>query len=53
LYWSVKDKDKEYRGKFRGFYLDDPDNPVIVKTGAKYVAAGIASTAALVYATLA
>jgi hypothetical protein len=43
----------KFNGMAAGFYLDDPWNPVIVvETGAKTLAAGVLSAAALVYATL-
>jgi len=52
LYWETKGKDKQYRGSFEGFYIDDPHNSALIKSGAKLFAAGFASVAA-VYATLA
>jgi len=51
VYWEVQIRDQRRRGSFEGFYLDDPMNPVL--SGAMGLAAGVASSAALVFATLA
>lgn len=50
-YWKIKDKDAEVKGMFEGLYLDDPMNPTL--SGAKAVFAGVATAAALTFATLA
>lgn len=48
--WAIKYNDAEVKGTGEGFYLDDPMMPVV--TGAQALAAGVATAAALVYATL-
>lgn len=51
LYWSMKYKDQNCQGKFDGFFLDDPLNPTL--SNAKALAAGVISSAVLVYSLLA
>jgi hypothetical protein len=53
VYWRFKVADLERRGFFEGLFLDDPLNPTMVKASAKSLMAGMISSAALVYATLA
>jgi hypothetical protein len=54
VYWRYKVADLERKGTFEGLFLDDPLNPTMVlDTGAKALAAGLISSAALVYLTLA
>ena len=50
LYWKFNDPQGEHRGHFDGFYIDDPQNSIFA--GAQAIAAGVVSTAALVYATI-
>lgn len=51
VYWKFKMGDIEKKGFFEGLFLDDPMNPTL--SGAKTLMAGMASAAALAYATLA
>jgi hypothetical protein len=51
LYWRYKVADLEKKGSFDGLFLDDPLNPTL--SGAKALMAGVLSSAALVYATMA
>lgn len=51
VYWQVKDTKAERKGSFAGFYVDDPQNPVL--TGAKTLIAGSITAAALIATTLA
>jgi len=50
LYWQFSDPQGEHKGHFDGFYIDDPQNSIFA--GAQAIAAGVVSTAALVYATI-
>jgi hypothetical protein len=54
VFWTLVAKDINARGKFDGFFLDDPANPTmtLAKSGAGVLAATVASGAALVFANL-
>lgn len=47
LLWKIENKDNTCQGMFEGFFLDDPQNPLL--SHAKTLLAGFATSAALFY----